>query len=134
MVTHSPTIVTQSPIATKATVVMHSPQTTQAITTLLTTTVPAVDDDTSLSEKEVFLYITVPGLVVLIFLTFCGLILLLIMLIRYNKKQAKLDMDVEGRASPKKNYCILQISLLEANSWQSPDVSCYSICTCVDTT
>ena len=123
MVTHSPTMVTQSPVATKATVVRHSPQTTQAITTLLTTTVPAVDDETSLSGREVFLYITVPGVVVLMFLAVCGLILLLVMLIRY-KKQAKLDMDIEGKASPKKNYCILQISLLEGNSGQSPDVSC----------
>ena len=123
MVTHSPTMVTQSPVATKATVVRRSPQTTQAITTLLTTTVPAVDDETSLSGREVFLYITVPGVVVLMFLAFCGLILLLVMLIRY-KKQAKLDVDVEGRVSPKKNYYILQISLLEANSEQSPGVSC----------
>ena len=107
MVTHSPTMVTQSPAATKATVVTHSPQTTQAITTLLATTVPAVDDETFLSGSEVFLYIIVPGVVVLMFLAVCGLILLLIMLIRY-KKQAKHDYeDVEGRVSPKKNYYIL---------------------------
>ena len=101
MVTHSPTMATQSPIATKATVVMHSSQTTQALTTLLlTTTVPAVDDETSLSARKVFLYITVPGVVVLIFLTICGLILLTVMVIRY-KKQAKLDNGLEGRVSPK---------------------------------
>ena len=79
---------------------MHSLMATTATTTLLSTALPG--QQTFLSAQDTFLYIMLPGAVILLIITFLGFSLLLIVLIRH-KKQATLDIYGEGKdaASPK---------------------------------